>query len=258
MFSDIQQSVTYARRSDKDRPWLPGAPPIRRRRSISSVLNSYQEDGLPDLKIPVRKVKLTSETNEIWRTQKLDHYANPEKKTINDNARQGRQHLFHGCASKVDAALTQSMAYMGPSIRFSRPRGYFSSTPAVYWTNSLMFALAWCVFTKSGKWISHPSQLPDGLECLTYVSEVDISTLPTEAGTYIIPQPGCLSDEQNLVDVSGSCELDWGPNNQKWCASNMSQRDHPSRTSPPGAKKTDWSLIGSRIPRVSNYFDKTH
>ncbi|OQE21099.1 hypothetical protein PENSTE_c012G05188 [Penicillium steckii] len=146
--------------------------------------------------------------------------------------------LFHCCAIKSTPKLIQSFVRRGPSIQFARPNGYFSRTPAVYWTNSLDFAFAWGVFRATGKW---RNPRPDEhFECIIFVSKVNLAETQTPNGMYLINVPECAEMEQKLVD---------------WCHGNMMAYTDPTLTSdrarlpPPLSTKADWSIIGSRIPR---------
>lgn len=142
--------------------------------------------------------------------------------------------LFHGCSDKVDEALLESFSILGPSVHFSRPRGYFSRQPAVYWTDNLQFAIGWCVFTQTGRWITEISSMPDGLECLIYVSRVNLATIAQQFCAHFVPSPRCTLDEQKLVD---------------WCVLNMEKGPDSGRIPPPDCQRSEWDLVGSRVPK---------
>jgi hypothetical protein len=189
--------------------------------SIEAVELSNGTDELIDQpKVPVRRVDLWSTHNCI--TPTLQPYfqkqcigtdtssslASTPKQQLESIPEAGstihpipgeKLYLFHCCAKKATPALLQSFVGRGPSIRFARPNGYFSRTPAVYWTNSLDFAFAWGVFTATGKW-TIPRQ-DDHFECIIYVSKVNLSEVSTPNGMYLMSLPECAEREKILVNV---------------------------------------------------------
>lgn len=195
----------YPRSPSADRFWLPGPPPARRKTSIETVELSYQADGLPELQVPVRRVDLWSRENRTSLT--LQRYfrrlgrcdKSPGHHQIHRSQYGKQMFLFHGCANDISPMLVESFSRRGPSIRFSRSQGYFSRKPAVYWTTSLDFAFAWCVFTETGHWFLSFCQ---AFECVIYVSKVDLPSIRPPSGVYMIPPPSTAEDEQRLVDAS--------------------------------------------------------
>jgi hypothetical protein len=204
--------------------WLPGPPPSRGLISIEAVELSNRTDELIDLpQVPVRQVDLWSTHNCI--TPTLQPYFEKQC-TVTDNSRSlvpspkrkfesilgagstiqpipgEKLYLFHCCANKATTALLQSFVRRGPSIRFARSNGYFSRTPAVYWTNSLDFAFAWGVFTATGKWTT--PRRDEHFECIIYVSKVNLWETPTLNGMYLMAVPGCAERENMLVNVRES------------------------------------------------------
>ena len=190
-------------------PQLPPAPSMarktfvaRRLKSIESVERSYQEEGLPALSVPVQTIDLRSIANRespILRecferdNRAAEGYLNRDsQKTL----------LFHSCANEISPSLLQSFSKRGPSIRFARPQSYFSRRPAVYWTDSLEFAYAWGVYTETGRWIPNVLNEPISIECLVFVSKVDLSSIPAPSGVHIIPSPCTSEGEVQLDNVS--------------------------------------------------------
>lgn len=191
--------VVYPRKTDRDRPWLPYHPPERSARSIESARMIYEDNGFPNLSIPIRTVNLLAGDSITCARHALHLYIHegdgPDTKPTNE------RFLFHGCSTAASPALLQSFAKMGPSIYFSRPKSYLSRGPAVYWTDSFEFALAWCVFTKTGKWMANEPYQSRDFECLIYVSKVNINDLSSRFDTHLINTPSSIEEEQNLVDV---------------------------------------------------------
>ncbi|EUC30362.1 hypothetical protein COCCADRAFT_39414 [Bipolaris zeicola 26-R-13] len=220
--TDTVQHCAAPQTNADARYWLPGPPPRRRIKELRPPEN------LPcikhHLKIPVRKVNLWSFQNRTSTT--LAPYFDARKATssLDGNTLSTTQrYLFHGCANEISPALLESFSRYGPSIYFSRPQSYFSRTPAVYWTESLDFAFAWCL---------SPETTP--FECLIYVSRVEQNILIDESHCYMVPTPSNYDEEQQLVE---------------WCDSNMSKSAEPDRVPPPYSNRSDWPLIGSRIPQ---------
>jgi len=196
---------------DKDRFWLPGPPPARRETSIESVERWYRANGLPELHVPVRRVDLWSTENRTSLT--LQPYFEELRRCDRSPTHSIQRHepgkhmfLFHGCANDISPLLIQSFSRRGPSIRFSRPKSYFSREPAVYWTSSLDFAFAWCVFTETGHWLLSFSK---SFECIICVSKVDLSSIHPPSGVYVITPPSNAEGEQRLVDASRLLNLCW-------------------------------------------------
>ncbi|OCL06211.1 hypothetical protein AOQ84DRAFT_378813 [Glonium stellatum] len=209
----------------------------RRLRSIDSVERSYQEEGLPALNIPLRTVDPWSTAGR--KNPALREYFGQDDRNVEGRAKKDSQTtlLFHSCANDISPSLLQSFSKRGPSIRFARPKSYFSRRPAVYWTDSLDFAVAWGIFTETGRWVSDIWNELISIECLVYVSKVDLSSIPAPFGVHIIPSPRTPEGEKQL---------------DEWCNANNNDGDAGSRIPPPNSDKSDWSLIGSRIPMVGN------
>ena len=191
--------IQYPRKTDQDRPWLPGPPPLRRCQSMEDMKPAdLQNDRGRTLGIPVRKLLLSP----------LEHKATYDSITRLPRSQPNvskafdllqEVDLYHGCSAPVSPALLQSFATRGPSICYSRPKSYFSRQPAVYWTDSLEFALAWCVFTKTGCWTTYASP---NFECVLYRSRVRLKDLNASDGCYVVPLPSSILEEQCLTDVS--------------------------------------------------------
>lgn len=195
----IQTQNHKKERSKEDRYWLPGPPPRRRLKGLDTLEFSYPS-SLPNLHVPIRAVDLWSNDNRKSKTlapyfqrKTLDSGTSPKPEAL---------YLFHGCASEISPALLRSFSKYGPSIHFSRPRSYFSRTPAVYWTDSLDFAFAWCVFSETGRWLPEISSESPPFECLVYVSKVDSTILDDRNAAFLVPVPNSDASEQELVDVS--------------------------------------------------------
>jgi hypothetical protein len=221
---------TIARTPDTaDRWWLPGPPPRRRQIAIETIdLSAFPDELSGRPPVPIRQVDLWSTHNRTGTLQAyfesqcpftgrgnsnsnsligplLSHgpeskpNAGPRSFSPNSAASEMDLYLFHCCANEVTPALLQSFARRGPSIRFARRNGYFSRTPAVYWTNSLPFAFAWGVFTATGEWTApRPSER---FECIVHVAKVNLAQIQTPHGTYLMDPPSCTEMEQKLVEV---------------------------------------------------------
>ena len=109
-------------------------------------------------------------------------------------------YVFHGCGNVNGPEVVESFARRGPSIRFARARSYFSAQQAVYWSNSIDFAISWSFFAETGSWDldKHDGWLP--FECLIFVSKLDIASIGS--GLYLIPKPLTLKEEEGLTAVS--------------------------------------------------------
>lgn len=171
--------------------WLPGPPPPRRLISLASVEESYLKDGTPALDIPIRHVKVSQPSLQ----KTLDSYVDQSKNPITSP---GTMVLFHGCGNTISPDIVRSFARRGPSIRYSRDRGYLSTKPAVYWTNSINFAISWCVFSKTGAWQFNDMKGDNtSFTCLLYISRLNLSkTFPQ--GIYMVPPPQNPEDEDEL------------------------------------------------------------
>lgn len=178
---------------DDSRPWLPGPPPPRRKIGVSDIVAAYRADGHEDLMIPIHKVFSDNVSllrhSEAQILQKLSITSEGET-TL----------LFHGCGTAICSEVLGSFSKMGPSMRFARPRSYFSKTPAVYWTSSIRFAIAWCVFTKTGKWPSS-NQQPDPSESIIVVARANLKALEESKASCMIRGPTTIEEEEELVQV---------------------------------------------------------
>jgi hypothetical protein len=244
----LNSAVTYPSRRDSDRPWLPGPPPNRQEVPVEQAEADYDVEGFQDLQIPIRRVNLLPGSNFVtFSTKSLFKQLIPPVTSTKST-----RYLFHGCATNIDRRTLLSFSKMGPSIKFSRPRSYFSRQPAVYWTDSIEFALAWCVFTKTGKWkADYPSDNAD-FECIIYVTEINLNSLSDHFLSYSIPSDRSIDDEQALVDVSLFLSTLFNLlKSKQWCLANIDQKGDSSRIPPPGTTMSDWNLIISRIPKVS-------
>ncbi|KAE9376508.1 hypothetical protein N431DRAFT_554906 [Stipitochalara longipes BDJ] len=224
--------VTYPSRKDSDRPWLPGPPPDRQEILVEEAEADWDSKGLQDLQIPIHRIAVLAGSDfTAFLKAPLFEQAIPSATFPRGES---TKILFHGCATKIDDKTLHSFSKMGPSIKFSRHRSYFSRQPAVYWTDSIEFTLAWCVFTKTGQWEMKypPSIMP--FECVIYIAEVNITSLQSHSSVYSIPDSGSVEDEQQLVD---------------WCLANIDRDGGSSRISPPGSTISDWNILISRIPK---------
>lgn len=177
-----------------DRWWLPGPPPSRRLMQLSEVEESYLRDGIPPLAIPVREVHLNSFS---CGDDLCPRYPEPKS---DPRECSGPLLLYHGCAHITSQDIFTSFASWGPSIRFSRSRGYFSASPAVYWTNSITFAISWCIFTETGSWkLADSDARTKPFNCLIYVTKVDMVAAALVDELYIIPPPMTCHEELELT-----------------------------------------------------------
>ncbi|KAI1325239.1 hypothetical protein F5Y16DRAFT_423144 [Xylariaceae sp. FL0255] len=203
--------------------WMPGPPPPRRSLPLRAV-----KDGMPALDMPIRHMHvLLSNLDDALGcyVRQLEKLATASEMTP----------VFHGCGTLLTPDIVASFAHTGPSIHYSRSQGYFSTGPAVYWSNSLRFATAWCFFTQTGSWKLEKEDKDKPLNCLIYVSLINLAMIPFERGIYMVPNPQTRQDEEALSN---------------WCISNMSAANtgENNRIAPPGATRSDWGVIGSRIP----------
>ncbi len=184
--------------------WLPGPPPPRRLVSLNDVEASYRREGIPELGVPVRSVTLRglpTKTGPLapYLGQLGKPLINPDGAPVATPV-----YLFHGCGEPVTPDVIRSFARRGPSIRFSRPSSYLSSSPAVYWSNSVAFSIAWSFFARTGSWgfdqSGRESQAP--FECLIFVSRLDLGMARFDGGLYHIPSPQTPEEEEELGQVS--------------------------------------------------------
>jgi len=230
---------------DLKRPWLPGPPPPRQLNNVNvksiSPLVRYQRYG----EIPIRRINLHRSLEQGIRSL-LQAYPPVVSSPGSDYS-----FLFHGCGAPVTDVHIQSFQSLGPEISFSRPRSYFSAGPAVYWTNSLIFALQWSYFTRTSRWVS-----PDGLsaanfECILYVSRVDMSEIPKKHNAHAVPNPTNGGEEQRLIQASlYGARIFPELTLSQWCESNMTKNSTSSP--PPGTNLANWDLVSARIPEVSD------
>jgi len=218
--------------------WLPGPPPPRRLISLHDVEESYRLEGIPELAVPVRSVTLRG---PLTAADPLLLYIDQLGTAVTDV--QGAPvataaYVFHGCGEPVSPEVIRSFARRGPSIRFSRSSSYFSPRPAVYWSNSVEFAITWSFFARTGSWgLDQPDRGDrQSFECLIFVSRLDLGTARFDGGLYMIPRPQTPEEEEEL-----------GP----WGKRNMDRGDvrDTQPTPPPKSHRADWGVVGSRIPR---------
>lgn len=208
VFSDGYELGSWLSKSmDQAKPrrwWLPGPPPPRRLISLKAVEESYRQDGTPPLHVPVRHI--TIRLADFPKSPDLAPYLGrlDQPPTAVDHesviAKSEPSYLFHGCGNAIDAEVVDSFACRGPSIRFARSRSYFSTGRAVYWSNSIEFAIAWSCFAETGNWDLWRYNKDQPFQCLIFVSRVDLTAMKT--GLYLIPKPQTPKEEQALADVS--------------------------------------------------------
>ncbi|KAH6624808.1 hypothetical protein B0J18DRAFT_191266 [Chaetomium sp. MPI-SDFR-AT-0129] len=199
--------------------WLPGPPPPRRLISLHDVEESYRLEGIPELAVPVRTLELRGGLQVLTAANPLAPYIDQLDRPGTD-AQGGSPvatltplYLFHGCGEPVNPEVIRSFARWGPSIRFSRSSSYFSPRPAVYWTNSIEFAIAWSFFARTGSWGLDGDQLDrdDGqsFECLIFVSKLDLGTAGFDGGLHMIPRPQTVEEEEELAQASLVFSMGW-------------------------------------------------
>ena len=171
--------------------WLPGPPPPRRLIPLSPIKEEHVKYGMRPLNIPVHHMCISlSNLGEM-----LDLYA---KQLGNIATASGTKPIFHGCGTSITPEVIASFAQWGPSIQYSRGRGYFSTNPAVYWSSTLRFAVAWCFFTQTGSWELESVANDKPRSFLIYVSLVDFASTPFEGGLYMVVKPQTRQDEDEL------------------------------------------------------------
>jgi len=159
----------------------------------------YRAQSLRGLNIPVRTI-VAAELQTLFAMpaiRELDRLMSP---TSSYNTKHSA--LFHGCGTGLDSETIASFSELGPSTYFARPCGYFSPSPAVYWTNSLKFAIAWCLFTQTGRWSLNDPHAKKACSILIYVSLLDLTDMATTQECCFLPSPGSLHDEEYLMKVS--------------------------------------------------------
>jgi hypothetical protein len=178
--------------------WVPGPPPPRRSISLEAVEESYRRDDTPELCVPARYIT-------VGLTDFLGNGAiAPYTHCLGQPEGCGTppMYLFHGCGNAVNPDVVGSFIRRGPSIRFARSRGYFSVKQAVYWSNSIHYAIAWSHFTETGDWDLDRFDGRRPFRCLIFVSKLDFSRPNIRLGTYLIPTPRTPREEEELVEVS--------------------------------------------------------
>ncbi|KAI0506505.1 hypothetical protein F5B22DRAFT_623339 [Xylaria bambusicola] len=151
----------------------------------------------------------------------------------------GERLYFHACTQSLDTALLRSFQASGPSLRFAHGGGYLCRSPAVYWTNSLEFALLWCFLGGSDR---HDEEVSVPRSGLIFVSRLDISCLATSRTLVIRPPEG---DVEEIEFV-------------KWCKNNkeLAYAIPSDGASTVGANEHD--LIASRIPMNNLQWVESH
>lgn len=193
-------------KSHGPRPWYPGPPPPRLRKEFATKLTS--EALAQNARIPVRKVvplaDLSNPCLQKYLRQPLDLSPLDANKRV---------YFFHatttcGQDGTVSKIIPQSFASTGPRIDFARPCSYFSPTPAVYYTTSFEFALAWTIFTQTGSWTSDWDFDAPDLRSVIYVSEVTIGDLFEKLGEgfNVLCPPTNQEEEQLLEDVGSDSQ----------------------------------------------------
>ena len=180
--------------------WLPGPPPPRRLLSLDAVEESYRKDGTPELSVPVRFISVPW----ISRCSILAPYFGRLDQPTSDAGAPaaGPTYLFHGCGNDISPKVVQSFSRRGPSIRFSRSQSYFSAGRAVYWSNSVEFAIAWSFFSETGSWNLNEFDGKQPFQCLLFVSQLNLAETDFDGGLYLIPRPYIAAEEEELGDVS--------------------------------------------------------
>ncbi len=171
--------------------WLPGPPPPRRLIPLSTVEEECVKYGTRALNIPVNYMRVSLSNLE----ETLDLYAKQLDKIATAS---GTKPVFHGCGTSITPEVVASFAHRGPSIQYSRSRGYFSTSPAVYWSSTLRFAVGWCLFTQTGSWGVESGAKDKPRSFLIYVSLVDFASTPFEGGLYMVVKPQTRRDEDEL------------------------------------------------------------
>jgi len=168
--------VTYPSRKDSDRPWLPGPPPDRQEILVEQAEADWDSEGLQDLQIPIHAITVLAGSDFMSLLKSsIFKAAIP---CITPVAENGRKLLFHCCATKIDEKTIHSFSKMGPSIKFSRRKSYFLRQPAVYWTDSIEFALAWCILVKTDEWRTDCPPSGTAFDFVIYIAELNITSLP--------------------------------------------------------------------------------
>lgn len=186
--------------SKHQRWWLPGPPPPRRRIPLEVVEDLYREEGIPELSVPVRVLNFPWNNGWSEGIPYLDHLDEPASDTGTSGSRP--TYLFHGCGNIGGSDVVQSFARWGPSIRFSRSRSFFCGSQAVYWSNSVKFAILWSFFSETGRWTLDEFDATQPFHCLIFVSRLDLMGTGFTGGLYLIPKPQTVGEEQELSEVS--------------------------------------------------------
>jgi hypothetical protein len=159
---------------------------------------------MPELVVPVRSVTVRG---PLTAAGPLAQYIGQLGRPVTDA--QGAPaatpaYLFHGCGEPLSPEVIRSFARWGPSIRFSRSSSYFSPRPAVYWSNSVEFAIAWSFFARSGRWgLGQPDRDDrQSFDCLIFVSRLDLGTARFDGGLFMVPRPQTPEEEEELGQAS--------------------------------------------------------
>jgi hypothetical protein len=168
--------------------------------SLEAVEESYRLDCTPELCIPVRRITVSSAIFPPCAA--LDQYLGrlDQPPSARGSGNPEATYLFHGCGNAIDDDVVKSFSRRGPSVRFARSRSYFSACPAVYWSNSIEFAIAWSFFAETGDWNWDRLDGRRAFQCLIFVSKPDLSAL--EQNLYLVPRPRTTLEEEELADVS--------------------------------------------------------
>lgn len=181
----LQCGVSPARRSRKP----------RREKRIETIELTYLKDRIPTINMAIHQICLNPRTIN----NQLKAYAT--QYIFQDGWTDEEQYIFHACGNEVSHALLESFSRRGPSIRFAREGCYFSTRPAVYWTNSLNFALAWALYTETGQWCLSNRLGHRPLEFVVYVSSVRLPKLKTKTGLYAIHRSNYTISEETFDRV---------------------------------------------------------
>lgn len=183
-------------------------PPRRRRIALHVVAESYMEQQTLELQIPVRSISIAFSTLNHGTTSHFEPYEAPKQRAERkDVFPRSAMYLFHSCSGDLSPEVVASFARWGPSIRCARQQGYFSCRPAVYWTDTFSFAVAWGIFSKYGSWdFGHRPGQPE-FECLVYVAKLEWPSVKLPDGCYCIPAPTTAEDQDELVSVCQSPKL---------------------------------------------------
>lgn len=191
--------ITIRQKSSQQRPWLPGPPPPRL--SLESRSKLMLGGSSIFKQLHVENIQLRPDLSNSQLQKYLGQVLDAEF-LLSSNLPPSF-YIFHATTVPTgDESIIKSIVRRGPSLDFARPRSYFSATPAVYYTTSLEFALAWSIFTQTGSWETSWRFDSPELTSVVFVARITLHELIKEFDMNILFPPVTQEEEQTLQNVS--------------------------------------------------------